>query len=52
MHNLEEQHMNVAISFIRYLKSATREGILFTKGINYESIDADWAVSIDDTRST
>lgn len=56
MHNPGEQHMNVVMCILRYLKSAPGKGILFTKNGNNQSVsvytDADWAGSIDDRRST
>jgi len=56
MHNPCEQHMNVVMHILRYLKSAPRKGILFTKNGNHEVIDvytdADWARALDDRRST
>ena len=56
MHNLEEQHMNAVMHILRYLKSAPRKGILFTKNVDCQSVDAysdaDSAGAIDDRRST
>ncbi|RVW78723.1 hypothetical protein VitviT2T_016004 [Vitis vinifera] len=50
MHNLGEQHI------LRYLKNASRKGILFAKNVDHQSIevytDADWAGAVDDRRST
>ena len=40
MHNLGEQHMNADMCILRYLKSAPRKGILFTKNGAYQSVDA------------
>ncbi|GMP46759.1 hypothetical protein CsSME_00014803 [Camellia sinensis var. sinensis] len=40
MHNPREQHMNVVIRILRYLKSAPGKGILFTKNIDCQSVDA------------
>ena len=41
---------------LRYLKSAPENGILFTKNVDCQSVDAysdaDWAGAIDDRRST
>eukprot|EP00253_Pinus_taeda_P025042 PITA_25042 len=34
MHSPSEEHMNVVIRILRYLKSSPRKGILFTKGKN------------------
>ena len=56
MHNPGEQHMNVVICILKYLKSAPENGILFTKNVDCQSVDAysdaDWAGAIDDRRST
>ena len=56
MHNPGEQHMNVVMRILRYLKSAPGKGILFTKNVDCQSVDAytdaDWAGAIDDRRST
>ena len=56
MHNPEEQHMNAVMRILRYLKSATGKGILFTKNVDCQSVDGysdvDWAGAIDDRRST
>ena len=56
MHNPVEQHMNAVMRILRYLKSAPRKGILFTKNVNCQSVDAysdaDWAGAIDDRRFT
>ena len=56
MHNPEEQHMNAVMRILRYLKSAPGKGILFTKNVDCQSVDAysdvDWARAIDDRRST
>ncbi|GKV35871.1 hypothetical protein SLEP1_g44077 [Rubroshorea leprosula] len=56
MHDPGEQHMNVIMRILRYLKSALGKGILFTKNIDCHSIatytDADWVGAIDDGRST
>ena len=56
MHNPGEQQMNAAIRILRYLKSAPGKGILFTKNVDCQSVDAysdaDWAGAIDDRRST
>ena len=40
MHNPEEQHMNAVMRILRYLKSAPRKGILFTKNVDCQSVDA------------
>ena len=56
MHNSREQHMNAVMRILRYLKSAPEKGILFTKNVDCQSVDAysdaDWARVIDDKRST
>ena len=56
MHNLGEQHTNVVMHILRYLKFAPGKGILFTKNEDYQSVDAytnaDWAGVVDDRRST
>ncbi|RVX03734.1 Retrovirus-related Pol polyprotein from transposon RE1 [Vitis vinifera] len=56
MHNPGEQHMNVVMRILRYLKNAPGKGILFTKNVNHQSIevytDADWVGAVDDRRST
>jgi len=47
MNNPGEKHMNVVMHILRYLKSAPRRGILFTKDTHYQDIkvyiDADYA---------
>ena len=52
MHNPREQHMNAVMRILRYLKSAHGKGILFTKNIDCQSVeaysDADWAGAIND----
>ena len=56
MHNPGEQHMNAVMRILRYLKSAPWKGILFTKNVDCQSVDAysdaDWAGAIDDRRCT
>ncbi|RVW33427.1 Retrovirus-related Pol polyprotein from transposon RE1 [Vitis vinifera] len=56
MHNPGEQHMNVVMRILRYLKNAPRKGILFAKNVDHQSIevytDANWAGAVDDRRST
>jgi hypothetical protein len=55
MHSSSEEHMNVVIRILRYLKASPGKGILFTKGHNLDIhgyTDADWAGSIQDRRST
>ena len=48
--------MNAVICILRYLKSAPEKGILFTKNIDCQSMDAytdvDWIGGVDDKRST
>ena len=48
--------MNAIMRILRYLKSAPGKGILFTKNVDFQSVDAysdaDWAGAIDDRRST
>ena len=52
MHNPGEQHMNAVMRILRYLKSAPGKGILFTKTVDCQSVeacsDSDWAGAIDD----
>ena len=51
MHPPSEEHMNVVIRILRYLKSSPRKGILFTKGDNLDingHTDANWVGSIQD----
>ena len=56
MHNPREQHMNAVMCILRYLKSAPGKGILFTKNVDCQSVDAysiaNWAGAIDDRRSS
>ena len=56
MHNPGEQHMNAVMRILRYLKFAPGNGILFTKNVDCQSVDAysddDWVGEIDDKRST
>ena len=56
MHNPEEQHINAVMRILRYLKSVLGKGVLFTKNVDCQSVDAysdvDWAGAIDDIRST
>ena len=40
MHNLGEQHMNVVMRILRYLKFALGKGILFTKNVYCQSVEA------------
>ena len=50
MHNPREQHMNVVMRILRYLKFAPGKGILFFKNVDCQSVDAysdaDWAGAI------
>ncbi|RVX13368.1 hypothetical protein CK203_020964 [Vitis vinifera] len=56
MYNPGEQHMNVVMRILRYLKNAPGKRILFAKNVDHWSIeiytDADWADAVDDRRST
>ncbi|RVX13689.1 Retrovirus-related Pol polyprotein from transposon RE1 [Vitis vinifera] len=56
MHNPRDQHMNVVMRILGYLKNAPGKGILFAKIVDHQSIevytDADWAGAVDDRRST
>lgn len=56
MHNPGEQHMKAVMHILRYLKSAPGKGLLFTKHVDHQSVDAymdaDWAGAVDDRRST
>jgi len=56
MHNLGEQHMNVIICILRYLKSTPGKGIIFSKNTREQTIEvytnADWARDKGDKRST
>ena len=40
MHNPREQHMNAVMRILRYLKSSLGKGILFTKNVDCQSVDA------------
>jgi hypothetical protein len=55
MHNPSEDHMDVVIRILEYLKGSPGRGLCFKK-IEHLSIsgftDADWASSITDRRST
>ena len=52
MHNPREQHINVVMRILRYLKSAPGKGILFTKNVDCQSVDAysdaNWTGAIDE----
>lgn len=56
MHNPGEQHMNIVMYLLRYLKSTLGKGILFKRNSNYQSVEiytnVDWARSKVDGRST
>mgnify|MGYP003702608909 CR=1 FL=1 len=55
MYDPRAPHLDVVYSILSYLKSAPGKGILFSKHghLRLEAfIDADWAGSIDDRRST
>ncbi|CAL8167699.1 unnamed protein product [Prunus armeniaca] len=55
MHFPSEDHMNVVIRILRYLKSAPRKGLMFSKHgrLNIDGYtDADWVGSITDRKST
>ena len=55
MHSLSEEHMKAVFRILKYLKSSLGKGVMFTKGASLSVegyIDADWAGSIDDRRST
>lgn len=53
MHNFEKQDINIVICILKYLKFASKKGILFSKYINFQILDAfiniDWAGSIIDS---
>ena len=40
MQNPGEQHMNAVICILKYLKSAPGNGVLFTKNVDCQSVDA------------
>ena len=55
MHNPNEDHMNVVMRILRYLKSAPGKGLVFRKHGHLRTsgyTDADWAGNIIDRRST
>ena len=56
MHNPRDQHMNVVMRILGYLKNAPGKGILFAKIVDHQSIevytDADWVGTVDAMRST
>ena len=55
MHNPSEDHMNVVMRILRYLKSAPEKGLVFRKHGHLKTIgytDADWEENITDKRST
>ena len=39
MYNPREQHMNVVMHILRYLKNAPRKRILFAKNVDHQSIE-------------
>ena len=55
MHSPTQRHMNVIFHVLRYLKGTLGKGLMFQKteqrGIE-SFVDADWAGSIEDNRST
>ena len=54
MHNPSEEHMDVVIRILRYLKASSRKGPMFRKynHLNIEGYtDADWAGTITDRKS-
>jgi hypothetical protein len=55
MHCPSEEHMDVVVRILRYLKSAPGRGLLFSKNGHLEVegyTNADWAGSISDRKST
>ena len=55
MHCPSEDHMDVVMRILRYLKSSPRKGLMFSKNghLNVAGyIDADWAGNITDMKST
>jgi len=55
MHYPSEEHMDVVVRILRYLKSAPGRGLLFSKNGHLEVegyTDADWAGNISDRKST
>ena len=56
MYNPGERHMNAVMCILRYLKFAPGKGILFTKNVDCQSVDAytntDWVGVVDDRRFT
>ena len=55
MHNPSEDHMNVVMRILRYLKSAPGKGLVFHKHGHLRTsgyTDADWVGNITDRRST
>ncbi|CAL8138863.1 unnamed protein product [Prunus armeniaca] len=55
MHSTNISHRNAIDRILRYLKSAPRKGLMFSKNGDFEVVgytDADWAGSITDRRST
>ena len=55
MHSPREAHLEAVYKILRYLKGSPRKGLLFKKNESREVevfIDADWAGSTEDRRST
>ena len=55
MHDPKNEHLNVVYQILRYLKSNSREGLMFNSHghLNVESnCDVDWASCLDGRRST
>ncbi|BBG97847.1 aldose 1-epimerase family protein [Prunus dulcis] len=54
MHSPSEDHMNAVLRILRYLKSAPRKGLMFSKHghLNIDGyLDADWAGNVTDRKS-
>ncbi|BBG99378.1 hypothetical protein Prudu_009048, partial [Prunus dulcis] len=55
MHSPSEDHINAVLRILRYLKSAPRKGLMFSKHgyLNIDGyLDADWAGNVTDRKST
>ena len=55
MHDPKSSHMDAVYRILRYLKSCPGKGLLYTRQGSLQAecyTDADWAGSLDDTRST
>ena len=55
MHSPRQTHIDVVLRVVRYLKSALGKGLFFAKHGHIQVevyIDADWAGSVTDRRST